>query len=505
MRRWVGLIMALVAVVGIISYLNQHDPAGEAQSYRFAEVTRGDVRMIVASTGNVNPVTTVQVGSQISGQIVTLAADFNTPVKSGEVIARIDPASFEARAQAARAELAVARTNVSVQRATLDEFQADMMGAEAALLDGEQEMQRFKTLFEKRVIPRSNVDKALAVRDQARARRDAARARMTRQMAQIETALAQVEARQATLHERELDLKRTVIRSPVDGVVIDRNVDLGQTVAASLQAPVLFTIAQDLGRMQVEVSVDEADIGRIRQGQRVSFTVDAHPQRYFSGTVQQVRIAPTETANVVTYTVVVGTNNTDRALLPGMTANIEFVIGERKDVLRVSDTALRFTPASVSSGDTQAAGGNGGGGPEAARERTSARMQRLTNQLSLTPEQQQAVVSIFRDTGMAMRGLREAGLPDKQRAETIHQMRAQTNTRIERLLDNDQRKKFELILSEAELNGARRARLWTLDRDGKPFAIDIVSGISDGTNSEIVRGQIEEGAKVVVGVSRSAR
>jgi hypothetical protein len=132
-------------------------------------------------------------------------------------------------------------------------------------------------------------------------------------------------------------------------------------------------------------------------------------------------------------------------------------------------------------------------------------MQRLTNQLSLTPEQQQVVVSIFRDTGMAMRGLREAGLPDKQRAETIHQMRAQTNTRIERLLDNDQRKKFELILSEAELNGARRARLWTLDRDGKPSAIDIVSGISDGTNSEIVRGQIEEGAKVVVGVSRTAR
>ena len=188
-----------------------------------------------------------------------------------------------------------------------------------------------------------------------------------------------------------------------------------------------------------------------------------------------------------------------------MTANIEFVIGERKDVLRVPNAALHFTPAGVSSEDTETARKNIGGGTEAGRKRAQSRIQNLAIQLALTPEQQQAVVTIFRETGAGIRGLQKAGMHADQRVESIRQIRAQRNTRIKSLLNINQRKKFELILTEAELNAGRRTRVWTLDSDGKPFAINIVSGISDGINSEILRGQIEEGTMVVVDVSRTDR
>ncbi len=311
MRRF--LILAIVVIAAATAaYHYWREQSGEAApAYRLAKVEQGAIEMAVSATGKVNPVTTVQVGTQVSGQIAELKADFNTEVTAGQVIARIDPQSFLARVAAARADLAFARANLAVQQAALAEYRADIAGSTAALKDAEAEHARQGTLLSRRVVAQSAVDRALAARDQALARKHSAEAKLAKQQAQIGSARAQVQSKQAALSERQLDLERTVIRSPVAGVVIGRDVDLGQTVAASLQAPVLFTIAEDLKRMQVEVSVDEADIGRLRQGQRVRFTVDAYARRNFAGRVQQIRKAPNVISNVVTYVVIVGANNPD--------------------------------------------------------------------------------------------------------------------------------------------------------------------------------------------------
>ena len=490
MWRWFIATAALIAVAGTAIFLSRQDAAREPQPYRLATVTRGDISVAVLATAVVNPVTTVRVGSQVSGQIAMLSADFNTRVKKGDVIAKIDPASFEARVRAAAAELAVARANVSVQKATIEELRAEMEGAAAALLDTEQELRRVTALFDKRIVAHTSLDRAVAVRDQARARRDAVAARTTKQKAQLETALAQVKVREASLRDRELDLERTTIRSPVDGVVIDRNVDPGQTVAASLQAPVLFTIAQNLDRMQVEISVDEADIGRAREGARVEFTVDAYPQRRYAGMVTQVRKAPNVVANVVTYTVVAAAANPDRSLLPGMTANVGIIVGERKGVLRVADAAIRFRPQGV---EEPAAEAPRTRGPEAAR----AMVERLSEALALDDATRTAVAAIFRETGMAIRELRQGDLDGESLREGVRALQAQAARRVENLLDDDQREGYRAM--RATSRDARRVRVWVRGPDGAPAAVPLVVGLSDGTSSEIVRGELEEGAEVIVG------
>lgn len=322
--------------------------------YRVAEVSRGDIESVVSSSGSLRPVVTVQVGSQVSGKISELLADFNSPVKAGQVIGRIDPAGFEAKVRQSQADLQVARANVSMQEASRLAMQSDVAAARSNLRDAEQDFDRKKQLLARRAVSQSVVDKGLAVKEQAVARLDGAQARLKMQDAQVAHARASVERSEAELRQRELDLGYTVIRSPVDGVVISRDVDVGQTVAASLQAPTLFTIAQDLSRMQVEVSVDEADIGRVAVGQDVVFTVDAFPRREYDGSVTQIRKAPTEISNVVTYTVIVGTRNPDLSLLPGMTANVSVVVGKRENVLTVRNSALRFRPLDA---DLRRAGG----------------------------------------------------------------------------------------------------------------------------------------------------
>lgn len=506
MKPWFYLIV-VVSIGGAIAAWQQgyigRKPSDDPAHWRLASVTTGNILMAVSTTGKVTPVTTVEVGSQISGQIAEMLADFNTPVQAGQVIARLDPATFATRVQAANAELAVARAGVAVQMAALEELKADAEGAAAALLDAEQELQRTITLYDKRVLAQSNVDRALSARDQSRARHKAVQARQKKQQAQLQNARAQVLVRTATVKDRQLDLDRTVIRSPIDGVVIGRNVDQGQTVAASLQAPVLFSIAGDLGQMQVEVSVDEADIGRVLEGQKVSFTVDAWADRKFVGEVHQVRKSPTVVANVVTYTVIVGAANPDQVLLPGMTANVELVVGERTQVLRVPEAALRFRPK----GSKPASGSGAGpsGGREAARARAVALIKSLTKQLSLTSEQRQDVGSIFRETGMSIGSLRQAGTPPEQLAAAIKSLRAQAIRRISALLTPDQLKKYRLIVARAAAGQRRRVQVWLPGDDGAAKPVDIVVGISDGTHVEVIRGDLAENAEVIVGITASKK
>ena len=496
------LLAGLILAMGLVAYAWQQGHFGGRQSagdisYRLAKVTTGDIQMAISTTGKVSPVTTVEVGSQISGQISEMLADFNTTVEAGQVIARLDPATFSTRVDAAKAELAVASATVAVQMATLEELSADAQGATAALKDAEQELQRVMALYDRKVASQSNVDRALSARDQASARHNAVIARQKKQRAQLQNAEAQVLVRQASLKDRQLDLDRTTIRSPIDGIVVGRNVELGQTVAASLQAPVLFSIAGDLSKMQLEVSVDEADIGRVLPGQKVQFTVDAHPQRKFDGVVAQVRKSPTVVSNVVTYTVMVGTGNADQLLLPGMTANVEIVVGSKKQVRRVPDAALRFKPRGSS---TEDAGGGQQTGPEAARARGKAMIKNLQEKLDLSEGQTAAVGGIFRETGMAIRGLRDGGTSADELPEAIRNLRRQAGQRISALLSPEQAEKYRLIIAEAAASNRRPAQIWVLDDSGQPRAVRIVAGLSDGSFTEIVRGELADDAEVITGI-----
>ena len=347
MRRAI-IVVVILALLGAGAFYYFRDKSSESvAAYRLGEVTKGPMEVLVSSTGKVHPVLIVDVGSQVSGQVAEVLVDYNSLVSKDEVIARIDPAPFEARLEVAEADLAQAKASVVMQNASLEQLKADLVGARAAFKELEQDLKRQRSLLKRNVVSQSVVDRAVASHDQSRARIDSLLAQQKRQRAQIRTTEAQVLSRAAGLRERKTELDNTVIRSPVNGVVINRAADPGQTVAASLQAPVLFTIAQDLREIHLEVSVDEADIGRVREGQKVRFTVDAYPERTFTGQVAQIRKQPVEVSNVVTYVIIVSTRNDDDTLLPGMTANVELVIGERADAIQVPSSALRFTPRGV--------------------------------------------------------------------------------------------------------------------------------------------------------------
>jgi HlyD family secretion protein len=354
-----------------------------APAYRTARVERGTITTTAAAAGTLNAVVLVDVGSQISGQIGELYADFNSAVQQGQVIARIAPEIYEAKVAQAEADLEAAQTLVPVQRAQIERSRAELENAQAlqvaevartlraglALNDARQEFDRKRQLFERTVVSASEWERAQSAYSAAQEQVSAARAQASAQAAAVRAAeaalrmaeaqlantLAQVKQRAAALREAQIDLDHTYIHAPVTGTVVNRNVNRGQTVAASLQAPTLFTIAQDLTRMQVEAAVVEADVSRFTLGQTANFSVDAYPGRSFTGRVVQIRKAPKVEQNVVTYVVVISANNPDGALLPGMTANLRVVVAERRNALRVHNTALRFRPADLPPEDVRPA------------------------------------------------------------------------------------------------------------------------------------------------------
>jgi HlyD family secretion protein len=345
----------------------------DAPAYRTSAVERGDLVATVKAAGTVNALVMVEVGSQISGQVKELYADFNSAVAQGQVIARIDPETYEAKVAQAEAELEIAKALVPVQRAQIEREAAELDSTKAAhdvgkaqteratlaFGDTKREFDRKQLLAAQAVVSMSDWERTQSAHRSAEAQLTASRAQELSHVAAIRRAqaalhmaeaqllniLAQVKQRETLLRQARIDLERTYIRAPVTGTVINRAVSSGQTVAASLQAPTLFTIAQDLTRMQVEASVVEADVSRFGIGQTVTFTVDAHPGHRFTGAVKQIRKAPQVVQNVVTYVVVIATENPEGMLLPGMTANLQVVVARREGVLKVPNTALRFRPS----------------------------------------------------------------------------------------------------------------------------------------------------------------
>lgn len=331
MRRFFLLILLVLLLAGsAFAYARWRDGGTPELDIATTRLTLGEVRRVVATSGSVRALVTVEVGSQLSGQIKEIYADHSDRVVHGQEIARIDPRTFEARLREAEAALKVAEAGAVLQR-------AGVARAEANLRKAERDFRRAESLQARGAVSRAALDTALAAFE-------AAKAELAIAQAEVRNAEATLLQRQAALDSARIDLDRTFIRSPIQGVVIERSVEVGQTVAASLSAPKLFTIAQDLTRIQIDAQVDEADIGQIAVGNPVGFTVDAFPERSFKGTVEQIRLAPVNLQNVVTYTVVVAADNADGRLLPGMTAHVEILTGERRGVPVVPNEALRFQP-----------------------------------------------------------------------------------------------------------------------------------------------------------------
>ncbi|GAB3104311.1 efflux RND transporter periplasmic adaptor subunit [Lysobacter terrae] len=493
-RRIAIAAVAIAVVVGGLYVWRHRSSEAAASAYRTAKVERGDIRVTISATGALNATSQVDVGSQISGQVTDVLADYNDRVSKGQVIARIDPSTYDAQIAQGNAQINSARAGLATAQATLRNAEADY--------------NRKAELAQQQLIARGDLDLARAARDQARA--------------QVASAQAQIRQQTASTQTSRLNLQRTVIRSPVDGVVLSRSVEPGQTVAASLQAPVLFQIAEDLSQMEILLAVDEADIGQVKPGLDVAFTVDAYPERRFRGKVKQVRLAATNTSNVITYPVVVAVDNSDQSLLPGMTANAEIEVSHREDVLRISNAALRYKPddADAQATTSQAAGGRGGFAQEferiaatlkldasqqAAFDEAMAAIRQRAAARQAAPAQQQGASLFGRGPGgpggpgggNQGGNSGNAGAMRQRMAERFNQQFAA----FKATLDEGQKAQWDKEI--AALLSSRRAPLYKLV-DGKPKAVTVRVGASDGSYTEVA-GDIREGEEVIVGSGRSTK
>src|SRR6185295_6786778 len=493
-----ALVIAAAAGGGWYWYQSRAD-SGEVR-YRVAKVERGPMAAVVAASGTLNAVTTVQVGSQISGQVKDIYADFNTPVKKGQVIARIDPATYELRVNQAPADPDSAQSAVAVARSGLVAQEAELGRVKIMLADAERDLDRKKMLVDKKFISPAELDKANVVLDSTREQLKAVQAQIEVSQAQVQSAIAAVKQRDSLLRQAQVDLERTIIRAPVDGTVILRNVDAGQTVAASLQAPVLFTIAQDLRDMQVEAAIDEADVGRLRAGMAASFAVDAFPRRSFQGEIRQIRKSPQNVQNVVSYTVVISAANPDMALLPGMTANVRIAVENRTSALKVPNAALRWRPA----GATEAKGAAPVDAAPAQQQQAGGQAvqqfrARIQAELKPSDAQKAQIEEIFNASREKFARVRDMKADGDRRREA-EKIRAETNARIGEILTAEQRPAWERLLAESGSRGQSSAgRVYVLE-GGTPKGIDVRLGLTDGSSTELVSG-LAEGAEVIVGTA----
>jgi HlyD family secretion protein len=531
--------LPLIALAGGAAYWvyapQTSDPS--APPYRLGAVDRGAITASVRATGTLNPVTTVLVGSQLSGRVVEILVDFNSPVKAGQVVARLDADQIRARREGAAADLAQAQADVSVKRAQLERARATRKRAEATILDQDAQRRRAVALLDesRRNQERQNelTNRSVGSQTALEAARtqfevqtaalgsiDAQIAATTAEIAgldadlgvaegQIRAAEALVVQRRSKLREIDIDLERAEIRSPVDGVVVQRQVDLGQTVAASLSAPTLFTVAQDLREIDIHANIDEADVGRLSQGQPANFTVNAYPGRTFAGVVRMVRLAAQTVQNVVTYTAVIRVENRDLALLPGMTANLQIITEDRRDVLRVPNAALRFRAVGPNGqplmGPPEAATASVAAAPAGQRGRAMAELrERLGVEVQPTADQNAAIQKILLDARNDA-SARDPGLSPEERREAFRRAGQDVSRQVAAVLDPERRAKFEAILVEmrdrraAPRTAALPGRIYVMGPDGRPQAIALRVGVSDGVVTEIVSGDLAEGASVIVG------
>jgi HlyD family secretion protein len=509
-----------VIAVGLALGYMYYGRSTKAEDYLTAKIEKGTIRNTVSATGTLQAVTTVQVGSQVSGTIAALHADFNSVVKRGQVVAQLDPALFQAQVSQQRANLEQARANlanaesrvlaaqseVNTQRAGVSGATANLAALKAQRDDAAKLLERQQSLATSGVIPERDLEAARANFNTAEARYNQALAQLEQAKtgeqsatsaglaaakAQVQQARAQVQQSQAALRLAEVNLSHTTISSPIDGVVVSRNVDVGQTVAASLSAPTLFTIANDLTQMQVIASIDQADIGSINSNNRVVFTVDAFPGENFQGTINQIRLNAVNVQNVVTYNVVIDVKNPELKLKPGMTTNLTFAIAERNDALKLPNAALRFRPQDITPEKVREMLRGASGGDQGRARRQDAQPASSPGAQTGQAERRNADRSASApgdDSGEGRRRRR-----DRQAGETGSRPSDESNARRD-----SQRVTGFAPSTTAAIEGQWRL-VWVLGPDKKPQPRRIQIGISDGTATEILRGDLKEGDMVIVG------
>jgi HlyD family secretion protein len=438
--------IAVVVIAVVILWLTVFGKSGNGQSaYKIDPISRGDIEALVVASGSLNPVDVVDVSTQVSGRLAKVLVDFNSKVKSGQVVAEIDQSSF--------------LTRLDQNQANYRSAQAALDGARVTMESTKKKFERAQSLFEKNLI--SFEEKENSETQYLSAEAD------------LKSSEARLEQARSQLDSSKVDLSYTVIRSPIDGIVISRNVNVGQTVAASFQAPILFQIANDLSKMRVECSIDEADIGKVQEGQEARFSVDAFPNDNFVGKVSQVRYSATVQQNVVTYTAIVDVNNPDLKLRPGMTATASILTGQARNVLRVPNAALRFQP-------------------------------------DLTAEQLTAILKKARDEMMAKRQASGQGSSggDKPRSEGSSGAQAGSGGGT-MIISGSNAAGGTLspeMIARLRQSGRQRqtARVW-VEEKGQLRPIFLRTGVTDNSFTEIKWGDLKEGQQVITGNSLSAQ
>ena len=512
---WIAGLLGVALLAGGGGWWWTQRAAADAVQYRTAKIERGPLQATVSASGAVNPVTQVSVGTQVSGQIKDIYVDFNSEVKAGQLIAVIDPETFEYRVRSAQADVDAARATVLTAQANSAASHASVSRAQVDLIEAQRDLERKHSLVAKQFIAQSEADKARALVNTMGEALKVAQAQLGVTEAQIKSAQASVAQRESGLAQARIDLQRTRITSPVDGIVIKRAIEKGQTVAASLQSPELFVIAQNLQDMQVDASVDESDVGRIRTGLKATFTVDAFPGQTFEGQVRQVRKAAQNVANVVTYVAVIGFSNVGSRLLPGMTANVRVVTESRDNVLKLPNAALRVRIAGTEPSAAASAPASSASTPAVAASTTAPAVtsssnpatefrNRVVSELALSATQVEKVDAIYADASPKFMTLRD--LSPEERTKARERISADIRARIGDLLTAEQKPKFAALVAQAAGRQSTRGKVYMMGADGQPVAYNVRLGITDGTSTELIvpptspdEAVFKEGALVIIG------
>jgi HlyD family secretion protein len=561
MRRFVVLLLLAGLAAGGILFARQSSSSTPTDvGYRTASPTRGSIIASVNATGTVSPTNTVIVGSQLSGQVIEILADYNTEVKAGQVLARLNTDQVRAKLDAARADLAQSRaqkgilaaqllktkSDIEKARATAADIRAQSQRAETLLADAQKTFDRQTELQSRGIATEVTLQTSKTARDTARSTRESAEAQMRSSEAAITSLEADVsiseaqslsvdaviQQKEAQVRQIEVDIANSEVRAPVNGVVIQRNVELGQPVAASLQAPTLFLVAENLRNIEIQANVDESDVGRVQPGQEVTFTVNAYQGRSFAGKVRMVRLGSQNVQNVVIYTTIITVENPNLELRPGMTATLRILTERKEDVIRVPNAALRWRPPAaiadvkpepaVASGlnsvpdaagpfaDRAGRNQNGGGGQGGNGQGGAARqfVERLKTELALTPAQIQQLDAIVAELRPIVADVQSLEQP--QRREKMQAYRKALVERLEPLLTPEQKTRYAAF--RAQQGEAQRARAETsagapsgipgrifVLEGGLPRAIEVKLGASDGAQTEIIGNNVTTDMRLITG------
>ncbi len=496
-----GIICSIFLILIILFFITN-----KKEEYETSTIQFGDIKDTISTSGKLKAVVTVDVGAQITGQISSLHADFNTPVKKGQLLARIDPRSFESKVRQAEANLSVARSNLKMQIANKERAISELASSlanyenkKAASDESKRVFDQNKKLKERGVVSNTKVIQSQAQLESseaqmraAKAGYEAAQAHKKFASAQISNATAQIAQHEALLEQSIIQLQHTFIRAPVEGIVIDRKINLGQTVAASLNTPILFTIAQDTKNMQVETNVDEADIGQIKLGQLVEFSVDAFQNITFKGKVIQIRQAPTVVQNVVTYGVIVSVNNDNLTLLPGMTATVDIITRELKDLVLLPNEALQYKHNY-----------NNISKKERFKKNTEKKIKLLTNGLNLNEKQKNKLILLLKDQTKAIVEIKKSFGNELNKEARIKNVRSSFQNKFISILDSKQIKKYKNMIQRKNSNKLNKAgTIYILESDNKVIELDIRYEETDGNFAILKNNEIKPGKEIITRVKQ---